>query len=317
MRKFLLNIIIFLFILVSITVVINNVYINRDNSDSRHTDKFKSIPGNIRICNFGSSHGKLGFNYVDYSDDLTCFNFALGSQRLSYDTRLLKYYKDLIEPNGVVYIVVSHHSFFGVPEEQEEQFKAKNVRYYDILPKELIKDYSRKEAFLIKFPVLTGYLSIFNTLAGKSINIEEEKWASETAERIDIGQSAYSAYSSYIKQQQFDEKGNRIFNQEEIKAINEMINICESIGAEPILVTTPFLEEYNKYVHELSPDFYVDFYGLIDEIVDNKHVLYLDYSEDERFSDSYSLFMNADLLNKEGARKFTDILIKETIGYIK
>lgn len=44
-------------------------------------------------------------------------------------------------------------------------------------------------------------------------------------------------------------------------------------------------------------------------------MLYCDYAFDERFMNNYKWFMNADHLNKEGARQFVNILMDEVVHY--
>jgi hypothetical protein len=70
------------------TLIINTIYVNNAGYGD-DIDKFKTVPYDITICNFGSSHGRYGFNYSDVSDEYNCFNFAMSSQSLSYDDRIL------------------------------------------------------------------------------------------------------------------------------------------------------------------------------------------------------------------------------------
>ena len=62
---------------------------------------------------------------------------------------------------------------------------------------------------------------------------------------------------------------------------------------------------------ENAPDFLEEFNRLVNKIAKKKNVPYYDYAFDNRFDDKYSLFMNADHLNKEGALKFVEILLQE------
>lgn len=317
MRKFLIKIVLFISILAFATYSINQVYIIRDKNDYRHIKKFESIPEDIQICNLGSSHGLFGYNYEDLEGKVTCFNFALESQSLSYDARILEYYKDRLISGGTVYITISYFSFFGVKEQDTQQFKEKNARYYKVLPKKLIKEYDYKEDFLMEYPVLTSYLGVFHTLFGKSVDVMEQRWGEETAYMLDVKESAEGAWERHFVIDKLDDERNRIVNDEEISALYDIIKICRESGCTPILVTTPYLAEYTETVLSKSKGFIEDFNKIIKKIKEKTGIQYMDYSNDIRFSDEYSLFMNADHLNKEGARKFTDILIKETIENVK
>ncbi len=89
-----------------------------------------------------------------------------------------------------------------------------------------------------------------------------------------------------------------------------MIEICKKHNIRPILVTTPYREEYNNKYDET---FYKQFHSLIDEICAKEQVEYFDYSHDSRFSNSYIYFRNADHLTSRGATTFTDILIGDVM----
>ncbi len=73
------------------------------------------------------------------------------------------------------------------------------------------------------------------------------------------------------------------------------------------------MAEYIETVRKNDPNFYGDFYSVVNQVVDDTGVAYYDYAFDERFSSNYSWFMNSDHLNKEGAKQFVNILMKEII----
>ena len=105
MKKFCIQLIIYLAVLCICIVGLNNIYIHLDPNDSDYTKKFCDVPNNIEICNLGSSHGLFGYNYEDIKNDHTCFNFALTSQSLSYDYRILKYYENNLQEGCIVNVI--------------------------------------------------------------------------------------------------------------------------------------------------------------------------------------------------------------------
>ena len=292
-----------------LTCGLNFLYKKLDKSDNDYTKKFNDVPYNIKICNFGSSHGVDDFNYCDVNNEV-CFNFALRSQSLSYDLRVLKNYSERLAEGGTAYIVVSFFSLFGCDETEQENFLSLNKRYYDFLPKKLIKEYSFKERFYRFFPSLTKGSEVFSVFFSKNEN--DITWQ-EMADPVKVSMDAKYAYERHIITNKIDENGDRIYNKEEIDALIEMIKLLKEKGVEPILVTTPYMKEYMELVKN-NESFLKDFYGVINEITSTLSVKYLDYSTDERFINDYYLFRNSDHLNKEGARIFTDILIGDTIG---
>ena len=321
MKKFIGNILIFLVILSTVTAAVNFIYGKITNVDPS-TNKFSSIPDTIQICNFGTSHGMQGFNYEDFESDYDCFNFGLTSQLPSYDYRLFQYYGDHIVEGTVVFIPVSYISLFGKNEVDSGEFFAKNKRYYSILPASLIKEYDSEIGIFVKFlPALTSSThDLVLTLLGRSEAAYDKTWrAVGTAASISRSATGRSIAQAGSKDFYYDEDGNRIENHEEIDALYALIKGCQEKGAIPILLTTPFTREFTDAVRENAPDFYDHYYLIIDRITRDTGVEYYDYAFDERFVSAYSWFRNADHLNKEGARNFTNILMEEVVyanGYL-
>jgi len=291
------------------TISINSIYVVRcPNSE---TEKYKKVPEKIQICNFGSSHGLYGFDYNDI-EDKRCFNFAMSSQVLSYDLRIMEYYAEHLEEGATVFIPISYFSFFGIPEEQGEQFSSKNRRYYQFLPKEKIKQFNIKEYFLERFfPSLTVNERLFKDLFSQKEIVDRRDV------RVDsdsVSEDVKRSYQRHIVEDKLDDKGQRIYNYEEIMALYKMIELCKEYNVEPILVTTPYLSEYQNEVESNDPLFFEDFNGIIEKVIKDTGVRYCDYSRDERFVRNYPLFSDGDHLNREGACLFTKLLIEETIG---
>ena len=313
MRKFILKIFAFLLVIAFITCCINYAYIKCDKRDYQNIKKFKTVPSSVKVCNFGSSHGLFGFNYEDVSD-VNCFNFALSSQVLTYDRRIFDEYKDNIAEGAVVFITISYFSFCIDDELNHSDFEQKNKRYYSILPPKLIKEYDFKtDIYAHYFPSLSAGVDLIKTFEGKFGTINEE-W-SKKATNIDLDSDAELVSRRHLAHYEKDESGNRINNQAEVDAVKYLINACREKGCTPVLITTPFTREYKDLMLEKDPDFVSDFYKQVDELVETTGVLYFDYSSDERFTNNYELFMNSDHLNKEGARVFVDILMREVVHY--
>ena len=135
----------------------------------------------------------------------------------------------------------------------------------------------------------------------------------QTTNSIDVQSDSKAAYNRHLLKNKIDENGNIIINNQELDAIYATINMCKENGWTPILITTPFLEEYTNQVWTNSPDFISLFYNIIDEIEVKTDVNYFDYSRNEEFATRYDYFMNSDHLNKEGARIFVDKLYAEVI----
>lgn len=306
MKKFVIKLIVFCTIIAVFTLAVNARYVSVRNTSG--TDKFNNVPEEIQICNFGSSHGQNDFKYDDFQDKYTCFNFGLGSQSLDYDWRIMQCYQDKISDDAVVFITISYFSFYGIDETLKGDFLSKNKRYYRFLPKEYIKDYDFETCiFETKLPSLTAYENLISNLINGTKDTDEI----ENAGNIDLKKYADAAYRRHLVNEKIDENGNRIINQEYMDALYSMIALCKEKGATPVLVTTPYLQDYTYAVMNNEPDFLDEFYGMINEVVNATGVAYYDYSRDDRFKDKYEWFLDVDHLNHEGAVQFVDILMAE------
>ena len=317
MKRFLKIIIIYVLIVASISELANlgykYTYMNNNpgtmGEERESSGIIKNVPNRIQVCDFGNSHAYYGFNYSDISD-VECFNFALSAQTMSYNYRVLRNYKDNIAEDATVIIVLSYSSFFGTPETEDKEFASKNKRYYYFLDADNIKEYDVKTDIYLNY--FQGIVARPGEWKNLFFNKElRETWEKETTEEkaIENGPSRFERHVC----ERCDEDGNRILNQEEIDALYDMIDLCEDIGATPILVTTPYISYYRDAGNELDPEFYGDFYAIIDEVCENTGVKYYDYSSDSRFSHSYEKFINSDHLNRKGAEEFTNILFDEVI----
>ena len=313
MRNFIIKIISAVFILAIIVLGINKLYVYMDKKDLDYTRKFRSVPNEIQICNTGSSHGLYGFSYEDLNSKYNGFNFGLQSQSLLYDKRILEHYKDNLADDAVVFIPVSYFVLYGQTENLEADFESKNQRYYKFLPRKLITDYDWKTAILQKCPLISAYENIAHVFLGRSV-ASTDLWEMQTADNIDLSLDVEAAYKRHIVTNKIDENGNRIINYDNLNSLYDMIEFCKDIGVRPVLLTTPFLREYIDAIQKGSPEFFNEFYELLNEVIEETGVEYYDYSQDGRFIDEHSLFMNGDHLNKSGATYFSRILVEEVIN---
>lgn len=313
MKKFLVRMLLLVLAVGLATGAINALYIHNDvNAGTmgswKNDDAYiGEVPTGIQVCNFGSSHAYYGFNYEAFDENLVCFNFALPSQSLSYDARILRNYADRLAPGATVLIAVSYNSFFGGKETDSADFYAKNKRYYHFLSPENIKEYDADTAFFVKYlPSLTvNSVKLANTLLGR--HLVPVFWQGTTSAEA-AAKHAQKRYMDHIAAN-VGPKGERIVNREEIQAVTDMILLCREYGARPVLVTMPYLVEYPAAVREHDAAFFDDFEEIMEEIIRETGVTWLDHQDDTRFSNRYDWFFNSDHLNREGAAVFTAIVL--------
>ncbi len=292
--------------------------------------KFQSVPEGIQIGNFGTSHGRLGFDYSDWQEEFITFNFALTAQTLSYDYRILQQYIDRFAENGTVFIPISYISF-GWDEEARPDFKSKNERYYSFLESKYIKDYDWITDIGLKhfLPLLYEPDKVISNIrkslekkaaGSEADHTDEEQEFSETQTEDgeeDLRQLSdpnrrfkESAERKREVHYLVDENGDLTVREEELSALYGIIDLCREHHLRPILITTPFRREYNDVFDE---KFYRQFYAVIDTVCQDEAVEYYDYSHDERFIDSTEYFNDADHLSPEGAVVFTDMVIRSCV----
>ncbi len=214
MKKYITRLIVLFFIILLLSLGYNWIYQKvRYRENTKFTEeKFTDVPEKIEICNFGSSHGVYGLDYSDLSEKYTTFNFALISQSLSYDYRIMKQYEDNLADNGIAFILVSNFSF-GSDEEAQDDFLSKNERYYTFLEPQYIKQFDykcllKKKYFNVLYQepieVLVDFLN-----AGKTV---EDTYQSG-GEEFDYEEDAEEAFDRHYL---VDKNGNLIIRQEEV-----------------------------------------------------------------------------------------------------
>lgn len=263
-----------------------------------YVDRFLDAPAQIQVANLGNSHGQSGFVYSDHKELLSA-NFAFGSQSLEHDERLLEYYIDRFTEGSVLYVPVSYSSLFGDTATRSD-FLSLNRRYYYILPPNLMLNFSWREWLSVKLPGLF----ISNWLSEYWKVDEFEEAAVMTAENMDVQADAQYAVERHILQ--FQKNGAYEYNPIMIENLEKIVALCKDHNVTPVLVTTPFLREYNDLV---PADFLAKQLKFLNDFAAEHGIEYLDYSRDSRFIDRYDLFINSDHMNENGGLLFTNLLL--------
>lgn len=310
MSRFLFKILLGTVIVCIIILAMNAVYVEMNKGDRYNTKKFSEIPARIQIANIGSSHGENGFAYDDL-EEFHCFNFALSSQRLSYDIRIVENFKENFDDGCVLFIPISYFSLYGKDEVDFADFRSKNKRYYTFLDKQYIKEYNFFDDLCVhRLPVLSAGLDMVRVFLGKSQDVWDEEWSKKIEDEASLLKSAQNASGRHFDPEEY---GGEI-NENEVAALYDIISFCKENDIIPVMITTPYLKEYTELV---SDQFYTEFYSKIEEVQERTGTAYFDYAKDVRFQNEWKLFRDADHLNKEGAIYFTNILKKEVVDTIK
>lgn len=314
MKKFLGILLAYAALVVGITLAVNALYV-KVSGYSAEEAKFQSVPDNIQVCNLGSSHGVENYLYKEESDCIS-FNFALSSQYLSYDYRILQHFQEKLAEDCVVFVNVSYFSLFGTAEEEQDEFVSKNMRYYSFLPPEQIKAFDRDmsvKAWLSRYlPATTAGGDLPKVFLEALLGRGDEA-AVVTADDIDLAAETAHTVQNHIVHNRRNQDGQLLLNEEELQALYDILALCEEKGWKAVLVTTPLLQEHNEEIARVDPGFKKSFYGLLEQVLADTGAEYRDYSSDERFGYDHSLFLDDDHLNPRGAEIFTDLLVEEFV----
>lgn len=305
MKQFLLKTGVFLFTILCPLIVLNYLYVNTSYyAHLNDLDKFIQIPNSVDVCNFGSSHGFYGFNY-EHLGKLTGFNFALQSQIFFYDEVMFHFFKSKLKHGSIVLLSISYMSF----NRPYESFSRMKPRYYVLFGRNM-KDYSFEEDFCYRiFPLLSANNKLFNFLYKEYVlKIEyEKKFTSCNRYSIDeLNKIGGKRAINHINDIYENKHAQNQCKNDLLRIIRE----CKKYGFNPVLITTPFTDFYNRpFSEELMNQFYANIY----EISEKEDVIYLDYSHDPEFRD-YNLYRDTDHLNDIGAKMFTNKVIKDLMG---
>lgn len=308
MKTFIVKGTVFTVLVVILIEILNWCYVRTEIFD---TERFEHVPDGIQVCNVGASYSRFGFDYEDFDEDLTTFNFAITAQSADYDYRILDYYKDKLADGCIVFIVLSNYTLVGCDETQRENFKAKNRRYYTFLPDEKIKEFDLKTKYKVHylpFIFARNLQEIFLTYG------DSYKWVHRDMEGRNLRTIAdHDIKRSWLDIATRDINGKAIPNDKEIKDVCKIVSLCKEIGAIPVLIITPYTKDQCESIAANAEEEDEAFYDAVAQIQADTGADLYDYSHDERFINDYSLFMDAVHMNRKGAKAFTATVMEEIV----
>lgn len=258
----------------------------RDSSTAY--ESYKSLD-KIGIVNFGSSHGMTSFIY---RENLNGLNLGLPGQRLYSDLVLANSIYENLDESAVLIFPISVFSFCG-----EFDFRQGNIlTYVDFLNhNDLAMSWS--EYIITKF---FPYVGVSNNERNLVWNKSEfiKPFLDNSHEREEfLRQLAAECYGYY-----------------EIKVVEEFKLFTRRAiedGHKIVIIIPPY---HRSYWELLSQEAILmkTIYKLIDSIkLDNDKLIYIDYSNDDRFTNNSNLFIDTDHLNEYGRELFTNIIISD------
>lgn len=239
--------------------------------------KYESMT--IRIFNLGSSHSEESFKRSK------SLNLANSGQTIYYDYLLLDKYLKKIENKGICFLTVSYFSFGTRKLDKKHQLE----RYLYILK---FKNFIGKDKL---YYIIYNYIPLikkyFRLPSVVGVSVEE---------RIKTHHKILTNLK-YLE--------NR---KENIKYLEQIIERCQEKNIRVILLTTPFMKEYNDYFS--NEDLENNFYSIIRNIVNKYNVEYIDFSHEYDIFSERDDFCPGDYdhLSEKGSAKFVKELEKRT-----
>jgi hypothetical protein len=282
-----------------------------------YTNQFVSNAGyrkdtqrNYDIVNVGSNPARFAFFY----EDVLGQNWSTGTQGLDKDLEILKYFHSYIKKGGIVLLpIVAFSSVSGYL-----QFRKSSLRYLakftSILDRHQINEMPRGIAACIwmKFPLCYHWkawaalikdvqpdnrLSISEqVMQPLELNMDALKWMNGWKEEFNIKDWNVPLTSEL-------QEGRKI----SIKDLQIMIDFCIERNLKPVLIIPPMTKYLSCLLTDTIRETYI--YSFIRE-ANVKNIPFLDYMDDERFSDP-SLYFNSFFLNLRGRKLFTKQVLKD------
>lgn len=295
--------------------VVNYLYVHtKYYKNLNEMQKFSDIPEHIDIVNFGASHSQNAFDWEAY-DSFSGVNMALGAQTVVYDRALFQYYLDHLDDSSTIVLEVMFKSLYE--REPEEPYGTDITRYYQILPRELIKHWTWKDALKFKYiPILGNRWEALSHIWSEWIEDGQEEEKDLLCEML-TGEPT-QVLTGWEEDAMLAEANRRasVFmelsgNQEhgaQYEAFIDIIETCKENHIQVILVTAPTLPCFYEGFSEAFLD---RFYADMEEICEKYDLLYLDYTGDERFLVDYRWYTDTDHLNAYGAAIFTQAFLQD------
>lgn len=262
---------------------------------------------NTDVINLGSTSGCHAFDYEGLP--ICGGNFALRHNPLSGDLAILKNYFGYLNPNNShVIITLCAFSFLaGSYDFMEDRFYSliypSSIPHFSYRRQQQIKQYATYPLRL--FPLWSIISEIKSLLLKdkRSIKTEEEmildadRWIH--AWKHEFALNNFSQPLSLINQDGLKDA---------LSILNEIISFCKERNIKPVLVLPPM---YHTLASKFDKNARKQFLDDLIEKIDDKSVKFYDFMSDSRFSNDITLFQDSFLLNKKGAKKFTEIVLHD------
>lgn len=292
----------------AIIVVLNNIVHNPYEEQRNQVKRVLDNPKEWRSFTFGRSHA-YSMNYDFY--DKPGLNFALGGRDLASIEYLLDRFLPVCDSLEEVILFISYTSLYfdNTAMSSGNLNDARKALYYSVPSMRPINIGDINNFIFGKFftfiqadhgwqsikDAMTGHMNSTTDYAsaGKLLSEEEmEKSGEKQSTRDVLDRRNATLYNSNVR------KDNE-------KILRSIVAKCQTNNIKVLMVQAPY---YHTYVERVPKDMVEEVDSVVKKLAEDYKIDYRDYSKDSLFTTNRALFSNADHLNKDGQKAFSNIL---------
>lgn len=261
---------------------------------------------NLDIVNTGSTSGKFAFNYDCLP--VKAANWAMGPQTFMADLEILRNYSSFLKPDGAtVLIPLCPFSCLGgsclyMPDKYYSILNMASIPYGNYKKAIEVKDKQRSP--LMHYPLMAIPRDI------KYLFVKDNKEYMDENKMRDNADNMMKGWMFEFSIIDFKDElilKNKDAYEDSVKALSDIIDFCTERSFRPVIVLPPV----TKFLAEkFTPDMLNLFVYNFVEKANKQSVTFLDYWNDPEFSDP-KLYRSAFFLNSNGARKFTERVLRD------
>lgn len=280
-------------------------YDNEFMPDTRKFNVYSTF--NTRVVNLGSTSAVYAFDYNGLG--VKGANWALRRNPLAGDLAVLKNYSSYLDgENSTVIIPLCPFSALSGSYEPFEE------RYYSILYASSIPGYSYVHAVqaqdkvmnpVMYYPWYALFTDFWHKIfKGESKSLTEEKMEADAQNWVknwlhEFSLKDFSAPLSLVNKYNIGEAE---------KCLNELLVYCKEKNIDVVLAVPPM---YRTLSSKFTEDIQKKLFGDLERLAKDHGIKFMNYMNDQEFSQNRTFFRNSYLMNKLGAKAFTKRILND------
>lgn len=263
--------------------------------------KYKSIERvrDLSVANFGTGMGYYDFCYDGL--DVNAFNFALTTQGLEFDYKLMRHYREKFAKGCKMLLVLPYFIFCA---DDMPKYRGINERYYSLLPEEdvALRCNSTYTEYMLKLgeqtePERMRRLELTVPLTEKQMETQICDALQDWLCSLHIVSFHSDELSPEVR------RGIRTSQQ----WLDKVFAFCQVEELDPVVVVPPLSRTLLAEIGQAFRDSH--FYDPLREVIGDRRIPVLDYTKEPRFCDP-ALYGWPGFLVKSAAKELTRDVLK-------